>query len=157
MCWGVRPGRRLRSPGERACRRPRGRLPERSRVAGSRPGSPRRSARSPFRDRGTLRGDLPSVSSPRASTPSRVQLFRRGPPLLLGSPQVSGARELVGNNGEGKVFNSGVPGVHRGRGGRLEIMTASLVFRSNVFTANSFNDKRGRQLESGSEHAFLSN
>lgn len=65
----VRPGRGLRSAGERTCRRPRGRRPARSRVAGSRPESPRHSSRSPFRDGGTLRGDLPSVSLPRASTP----------------------------------------------------------------------------------------
>lgn len=83
---GVRPGRGLRSAGERTSRRPQGRRPARSRVAGSRPGSSLPSSGSPFRDGGTLRGDLPSVSLPRASTPSLVQLFRTGPsPFQLSS------------------------------------------------------------------------
>lgn len=84
-----------------------------------------------------------------------------GPPLLFSSPQVPRAWELV--DGEGKVFNldasgaRGVGWIGRGRGGRLEVMTTSLVFRSEVLVGNGLKDTRGRQLQSRSEYAFLSN
>lgn len=154
---GVRPGRGFRCAGERTCRRRRGRRPAWSRVAGSGPGSPRRSSRSPFRDGGTLWG-RPSqrlIAKGVHALPSPA--VSDGPPLLFSSPQVSGAWELV--DGEGKVFNLDVlAGVRpSGRGGRLEIITTSLVFRSEVFAGDALNDKRGRQLESRSQHAFLSN
>lgn len=50
--------------------------------------------------------------------PPEHSCFGRAP-LPFSSPQVSGARELVGNNGEGKVFNLDVSGVQRGRGGEV--------------------------------------
>lgn len=157
---GVRPGRGLRSAGERTCRKPRGRRPARSRVAGSRPGSPQLSSRSPFRDGGTLRRDLPSVSLPRASTPSLVQLFRTDPSLFQLS---SGVWSLGARGWGGESFQFGRLGAQRvgwigqGRGGRLEVKTTSLVFRSEVLVGNGLKDMRGRQLQSRSEYAFLSN
>lgn len=67
-------------------------------------------------------------------------------------------------DGEGKVFNLDVSGpgggvcwIGPGRGGRLEVMTTSLGFRSEVLVGNGLKDMRDRQLQSRSEYAFLSN
>jgi hypothetical protein len=45
--------------------------------------------------------------------------------------------------------------IGRGRGGRLEVMTTSLIFRSEVLIGNGLKDMRGRQLQSRSEYAFF--
>lgn len=64
--------------------------------------------------------------------------------------------------GRGK-FSVWTPGaqrvgwIGRGRGGRLEVKTTSLVFRSETLVGNGLKDMRGRQLQSRSEYAFLSN
>lgn len=51
----------------------------------------------------------------------------------------------------------GSVGSVRGRGGRLEVITMSPGFRSEVLVGNGLKDMRDRQLQSRSEYAFLSN
>jgi hypothetical protein len=71
-------------------------------------------------DLGTLWDDLPRILSPRASTPSRAQLFRMTP---FSASQVVRGGEPVGN-GEGKVLNPALPRASkRGGGDRLTIPT----------------------------------